>query len=194
MRSGVRILVVVAVALSIACGGRREATAPAAVSPETTRTAKPAAPATETTAPTGEAVVGSIMPEYSASTFEGKRFDLAGERGKVVLLNLWATWCGPCRYEIPELQKLHDANASRGFEVIGVSLDDGGADMVRQFATEHKMTYPVLLDPGGKLANIFQTSVVPTTVLIDRNRRIVWKQLGAITEADVKSAVEKAIN
>ncbi len=194
MHSGIRSLVVVAVALSVACGGKRESTAPAAASHQKPTTAKSAAPVAGTAAPTGEAVVGSLMPEYSATTFEGKKFDLGGERGKVVLLNLWATWCGPCRYEIPELQKLHDANAGRGFEVIGVSLDDGGADMVKQFAAEHKITYPVLLDPDGKLANIFQTSEVPTSVLIDRKGKIIWKQLGPITEADVKTLMDKAIS
>jgi cytochrome c biogenesis protein CcmG, thiol:disulfide interchange protein DsbE len=135
------------------------------------------------------------MPAYSALAFDGKTVDLASERGNVVLLNLWATWCGPCRFEIPELQKMNDQYAARGFKVIGVSLDDSGADTVKQFVSDHKMTYPILLDPEGKLANIFQTSVIPTTVLIDRNGKIVWKQLGPIdsTDADLKKALDGAL-
>jgi peroxiredoxin len=195
MRSVVRLVLVPAIALSLACGGKREGAAPAAKTPAKANAARPSSSGVaEPASSTGEVSVGSPMPPYTATTLDGGSFDLASERGNVVLLNLWATWCGPCRYEIPELQKLQDKNASRGFKVIGVSLDDGGADVVKQFVAEHKMTYPVLLDPDGKLANIFQTSVVPTTVLIDRKGKIVWKQLGAISEGDVSKALEAAIN
>ncbi len=193
MRSVVSLLLVPAIALSLACGGRREGVAPAAKTPSKANAARPSSSGVAGPA-SGEVSVGSPMPPYTATTLDGGSFDLASERGNVVLLNLWATWCVPCRYEIPELQKLHDKNASRGFKVIGVSLDDGGADLVKQFVAEHKMTYPVLLDPDGKLANIFQTSSVPTTVLIDRKGKIVWKQLGAISEGDVSKALEAAIN
>lgn len=182
-------------ALSLACGGRREA-APPPGKAETRPAAKQASGARESTPATGDTSVGSMMPAYSAQTLDGKPFDLASERGQVVLLNLWATWCGPCRYEIPELQKMHDQYGARGFKVIGVSLDDTGADTVRQFVSEHKMTYPIVLDAEGKLANIFQTSVIPTTVLIDRNGKIVWKELGAISEgnAELKAALDAALN
>ena len=92
------------------------------------------------------------MPAYSTETLDGKHFDVAAERGNVVLLNLWATWCVPCRYEIPELQALHNRYASRGFKVIGVSLDESGADTVKQFVSEEKITYPIALthQPGSE--------------------------------------------
>ena len=64
-------------------------------------------------------------------------------RENVVFLNLWATWCGPCRYEIPELQKLHTEYAPQGFKVVGVSLDEGGKETVQQFVNEHAMSYPI---------------------------------------------------
>src|SRR5688572_2027979 len=87
---------------------------------------------TATTAAT-KTEVGTPMPEYAAVYLDGSKFDLAAKRDKVVLLNVWATWCGPCVYEIPELQKLHEHYVSRGFEVIGVSVDESGADSVRSF-------------------------------------------------------------
>ena len=121
-------------------------------------------------------------------------FDVEAEHGNVVFLNLWATWCGPCRFEIPELQKLQAQYASQGFKVVGVSLDESGKEAVQQFVTEHVMTYPIALDPEGKLANVFQTTVIPTSVLIDRKGNIVWKKYGMISVDDeLKHALEKAL-
>jgi thiol-disulfide isomerase/thioredoxin len=139
--------------------------------------------------------VGSRMPEYSAMWLDGSKFDLETRRDKVVLLNVWATWCGPCIYEIPELQAIHDKYAPRNFEVIGVSVDDLGVEAVQQFVNEHKMKYPVALDPDGNLANMLQTSVLPTTVLLDREGKIVWKQFGAImpNDPELVKAIEAAL-
>ena len=139
--------------------------------------------------------VGAAMPEYAAMNLDGSKFELASKRDKVVLLNLWATWCGPCRYEIPELQRMHDHYAGRGFEVVGVSVDQSPAETVREFATEHKMTYPVVHDQEERLAGILEASVLPTTVLIGRDGRILWKKVGAIVENDqeLKNAIEKAL-
>lgn len=151
--------------------------------------------ATTTAATTTGTEVGSMMPEYTAANLDGSKFELAGKRGKVVLVNLWATWCGPCRFEIPELQRIHDAYAARGFEVVGVSVDEGEVAAVQEFVNEQKMRYPVAHDPQGTLANVLQTSVLPTSILIDRNGKIVWKKVGAILEKDeeLKSAIEKAL-
>lgn len=149
----------------------------------------PATPATDT-----DSAVGTSMPAYKAELLDGKSFDVVAERGNVVFLNLWATWCGPCQFEIPELQKLHTDNAAKGFKVVGVSLDDSGKENVQQFVTQHAITYPVALDPDGKLANIFQTTVIPTSVLIDRNGKIVWKKYGAITlDDELKHALDAAL-
>src|SRR5437870_3915146 len=71
----------------------------------------------------GETSVGSTMPSYHAQSLDGTEFDLSSEKGNVILLNLWATWCKPCRFEIPELEKMHNDYAARGLKVIGVSLD-----------------------------------------------------------------------
>jgi len=139
--------------------------------------------------------VGSLMPEYSAMWLDGSKFELASRRQNVVLLNVWATWCGPCRHEIPELQRLHDQYKEKNFEVVGVSVDESGVEPVRQFVDEQKMTYPIALDPEGKLANVLQTSVLPTTVLLDRDGKIVWKRYGLIlpNDKELKGAIEKAL-
>jgi cytochrome c-type biogenesis protein len=158
--------------------------------------AKPKTPVR--TEPQQEAAVevGRPMPAYAATRIDGQPFDLAGERDKVVLLNLWATWCGPCRFEIPELEAMHKEYAAKGFEVVGVSVDEGGAEGVRDFVKEQQMTYPIVLDPEGKLATVFQTSVLPTSALVDRKGRVVWKKYGLITPSDpeLKKAIESALS
>jgi len=166
----------------------------------TTTTAAPAA-TTATEAPPQTAAtdqsteIGAPMPAYTAKMLDGSTFDVAKEKGNVVFLNLWATWCGPCRYEIPALQAMHDKHHGDGFKVVGISLDENGADPVKQFVSEKKMTYPIAIDADGNLASLFHTTVIPTSVLIDRQGRIVWKKYGAIIgeEKSLDGALEKAL-
>jgi cytochrome c biogenesis protein CcmG/thiol:disulfide interchange protein DsbE len=129
---------------------------------------------------------GPAMPPYTAQRLDGSTFDIAKEKGNVVLLNLWATWCGPCRYEIPELEKLHAKYAQRGFKVVGVSLDEGGATDVNPFLAEQKIGYPIVLDPTGKLAIMLRTSVIPTSILVDRAGKVIWKHSGVVSTSDAE--------
>lgn len=139
--------------------------------------------------------VGDPMPAYSAAYLDGKPLNLAGEKGSVVFLNVWATWCGPCRFETPELQKLQNQYAESGLKVIGVSVDEGDAADVKTFVAEQKITYPIAVDPEGRIANLVQTTVLPTSLLIDRTGKIVWRQIGAImpNDAKLKAVLEKAV-
>ena len=199
-----RKLMIVLAAAALLIGGCRKKETPAAptTAPPTARGAQPTATA-PTTAPapepqtpaTSEVSIGSTLPPFTAKMLDGSPMSLADKRGKVVLLNLWATWCGPCVFEIPELEKLHQQYAARGFEVLGVSLDEGDPQGVADFVKEHKMTYPVALDPEGKMANILQTSIIPTSVLLDRNGKVVWKKYEALTgpDAELNKAVEAAL-
>ena len=172
--------------LLAATGCRQREAADGETKPAAPQDAKPAAPAAAASAGTD---VGAMMPPYSAQWLDGSKFDLASTRGKVVLLNVWATWCGPCRYEIPELQAIHEEHASKGFQVIGVSVDESGADAVKTFIEEQeKMTYPVVLDEKGEIANLLETTILPTTVLLDREGKIVWKRYGAIMPNDAELA------
>jgi len=154
--------------------------------------------ATQTTpASSGQtADVGTTLPPYTAQMLDGKTFDAAAEHGNVVFLNLWATWCGPCRFEIPELQSMHNKYASRGFKVVGVSLDDTGVEGVKEFVTKNSMTYPIAYDPDGKIAAILQSSVLPTSVIVDRSGHIVWKKYGAVSMSDptLNEALTRALD
>jgi thiol-disulfide isomerase/thioredoxin len=178
-----KTLIVIALLLVAACN--RNATKPQSTSV--------LAPETKSTPPPTD--VGSPMPPYSAASLDGKRFDLAAEHGKVVFLNVWATWCGPCRYEIPELKKMHAKYAVKGFEVVGVSVDESGSQPVKEFVKENAIGYPIVLDAQGRIANLLQTTVLPTSLVIDRSGRIVWREIGAIDPNDqsLTTAIEKAL-
>lgn len=183
------LLVVLAVALACSRESRRPDGTFGFKKPKQTKRVEepPAIPSTE---------VGATMPAYEATLLDGTPFDLTAERAKnVVFLNVWATWCGPCRFEIPELEKMHAKYAARGFAVVGVSVDENGAEAVKPFVKEQSISYPIVLDPPGKIANVLQTTVLPTSVLIDRNGKIVWRRIGALMgpDATLDAAIEKAL-
>lgn len=146
-------------------------------------------------APAPPPAFGPPMPPYRAQWLDGKPFDVAAEKGNVVLLNVWATWCGPCRFEIPELGKLHAKYASRGFKVIGVSLDEGGAADVKRFVADQKIAYPIVLDPEGKVAALLNTTMIPTSIVIDKTGNIVWKHFGIVdtNDAALTRSIEAAL-
>lgn len=142
------------------------------------------------------AQVGRAAPAYAARTLQGDSVSLADQRGKVVLLNIWATWCHPCRTEIPELQALYERNRDRGLEVVGVSVDAGGEDAaVADFAREYGMTYPLWRDGDGRVSTTFAAVGVPATYLIGRDGVLLWSHLGPVTSDDpaLGRALEEAL-
>jgi cytochrome c biogenesis protein CcmG/thiol:disulfide interchange protein DsbE len=160
----------------------------------TTSTATATATAAEAAPP--DTSVGKKMPAFAAETLEGQPFDLAKERGSdVVFLNVWATWCGPCIGEMPDLMKMHEHYAPQGFKVVGVSIDDSGVEPVKDFLKEHKVSYPIALDSESHVANVLQTTVLPTSVLIDRTGTIVWRHFGSVKfdDAELLKALDAAL-
>lgn len=140
--------------------------------------------------------IGAPVPAYSAVSLAGDSVSLAAQRGKVVLLNVWATWCHPCRDEIPELQALHERYASRGLELVGISVDTESADdAIRAFMRDFRMTYPVWRDPGERISAQFHIVGVPATFLIDREGVLRWRKTGPIQPGDpaLRQALEQAL-
>lgn len=185
-----RTLILTALLITLpGCGPREQSAAPAA------GTADPAT-ATETTAGSGELSVGSPMRNFQLEDLEGRSFEFAQMQGRPVLLNLWATWCGPCRAEIPELQRLHDEHEAEGFAVLGVSVDEAGSrDEIVSFLAERNVSYPNVHDPEGSVAEMFNAYALPTSVLIDRTGKIVWKKIGIIRfeDPELKKAMGVAL-
>ncbi|HZJ01956.1 MAG TPA: TlpA disulfide reductase family protein [Gemmatimonadaceae bacterium] len=129
--------------------------------------------------------VGVEAPDFSVATIDTipKTKTLDDYRGQVVLINLWATWCGPCRVEMPAIESLHRAYASKGLKVIAISTDDPGTDaQIRDFVKQYGLTFEVLHDTGGqegKVSKDYQTTGYPETVIIGRDGIIRKKLLGA---------------
>jgi peroxiredoxin len=140
--------------------------------------------------------VGRPAPAYRAVSLNGDSASLEALRGRPVLLNVWATWCHPCRDEIPELQRLYERYRERGLELVGVSVDAAGDnEAVREFMRRYGMTYPVWRDPGERVSAAFLVVGVPATFLIDRGGVLRWKKTGPIALGDstLAGAIEEAL-
>lgn len=130
-------------------------------------------------------VVGAAAPAYGAKTLEGDSVSLASLRGKVVLLNLWATWCAPCRHETPFLQSLYEERSPDGLEIVGVSMDTGDArDLVGEFVQEYGVTYPMLVDPQMRGMDVYRVLGLPASFLVDREGVLRWMRFGPVGETD----------
>ena len=127
---------------------------------------------------------GSDAPAFRALNITtGDSVALADFRGEVVLLNVWATWCAPCEAEMPSIQRLHDSLATRGLRVVAVSVDQDDVDDVQEWLDERGLTFTVLHDRSGRIEQVYQTTGVPESFVIDRRGIIVKKIIGA-TEWD----------
>lgn len=126
--------------------------------------------------------LGSKAPDFTAVTLDSipREKHLADYRGQVVMINVWATWCLPCRVEMPSIEALHQAYASRGFKVLAVSVDDPGhAETIRAFVTHYKLTFEVLHDPERKIVDQYDIEGYPETFIIGRDGVIRKKLLSA---------------
>lgn len=123
--------------------------------------------------------VGQPAPAYAATTLAGDSASLAALRGRPVLLNVWATWCGPCREEMPSIEALHQRYGPRGLKVVAVSIDDPGSEQaIRDFAREYGLTFEILHDASGDIARDYQTTGIPETFIIGRDGIIRRKEIG----------------
>ena len=121
--------------------------------------------------------LGKPIPEIVLPDLQGQTFHLSKARGRVVLINFWASWCPPCVEEMPSLEKLHQTLREKGLDVVAVSVDDD-RDIIERFKKEHGLTFTILHDEGAKVANRFQTYKFPETYVVDREGRLRWKFIG----------------
>lgn len=128
-----------------------------------------------------EVGVGTRAPAFEAvDVHTGDTLGLDDFAGRVVLLNVWATWCGPCEAEMPSMQRLHETLDADGLAIVAVSVDAGGRAGVRRWIEERGLTFTVLQDPAGRIERIYQTIAVPESFVIDRDGIIVKKHIGAL--------------
>jgi peroxiredoxin len=131
-------------------------------------------------------------PDFALQDEHGKTVHLTDFKGKVVLLDFWATWCGPCKIEIPWFMEFQRKYKDQGFTVIGVSMDDGW-ETVRPFIEEEKMNYPVLIGNDETASSFGGVDVLPTTFIIDKQGRIVATHVGLTSKSEFEDAIKSLL-
>lgn len=142
----------------------------------------------------GVGTANAAAPDFQAQTLDGQPVSLASLRGKVVLLNFWATWCPPCRVEMPGFQSVYESRRDRGFVVLGVSTDLRGEQFVRDFLAERGITYPVALANGAMVRSYGGARTLPTSFLIDRQGRIRHEIVGVYAQPLLAAAVDRLLD
>jgi peroxiredoxin len=120
----------------------------------------------------------AIAPDFGLSNLAGDYVKLSDYRGKVIFLNIWATWCPPCREEMPSMEALYRKLKGRNFEMLAVSVDRDGEKVVRAFAKKYGLTFPVLLDPDNKTYRLYGLTGVPETFIVDKSGAFIHKIIG----------------
>ena len=123
---------------------------------------------------------GFPAPDFTFPDLKGQQISLSGHRGKVVLVNIWATWCPPCRQEMPSMQKLYERFQGEDFEILAVSIDSIGREAVAPFMQSLSLTFPALLDPKEDIRTLYKITGVPESFIIDKGGIVVEKIIGPI--------------
>ena len=122
----------------------------------------------------------AAAPDFTLKSMNGPNLRLAEQRGRVVMVNFWATWCGPCRQELPQLNRLYEKYRSAGLVVLGVNLDDDQRK-ANDLAGQLGLKFPVLLDTDKAVSRLYGVSAMPSTLLIDRDGKVRYVHLGYLT-------------
>ncbi len=135
---------------------------------------------------------GAVASDFTLQDLSGRNVKLSDYKGKVVLLDFWATWCPPCRASVPAIEKIHKAYKGKGLVVLAVSLDEGGWDSVKSFITEYGITYTVLKGTEDVAANYMVRSI-PMLLILDKEGRISKRYLGFGNEEDLENDIKSIL-
>jgi len=160
-----RSALLVLVFLLVLVGCDQEQTPPAKITPTAA-------------APASGVELGARAPDFTLTDLQGQKVMLSQFRGQVVLVNFWATWCPPCREEMPSMESLHRRFKDQGLVLLALNVDEDGAPAVIDFLKGKDYTFPILLDTGAEVQNLYQVFRFPETFVIDRNGNIVDRVIG----------------
>jgi peroxiredoxin len=138
---------------------------------------------------------GKRAPEFTLKTVEGKKVSLADYKGKAVLINFWATWCAPCKIEMPWFVALRDQYASQGFEILGVSEDDSDTPRSKliKFGQEQKINYPLLVGEDSMSRKYGGVEFLPTSYFVGRDGKVVAETAGLVSKSEIEASIKKAL-
>jgi peroxiredoxin len=145
------------------------------------------------TAALGLAGGSEPAPEFTLQTLDGDSLSLASLRGNVVLVNFWASWCPPCRVEMPGFERVWRERRAEGFVIVGIATDRHAEDRIREFVAERDITYPILLGTGAVVQAYGGVSALPESFLVDRDGRIRHRVIGYFAEPALRAAVSRML-
>lgn len=134
-------------------------------------------------------VLGEVAPDFRLLKLDDKPLSLNEKRGKIVVLNFWATWCGPCKVEMPFFESMQNRFAP-DLEIWGVNFDEP-RETVQQFVEELDLSFPILLDPGGEVQDLYRVRGYPTTYIVDREGKIRFHHIGLMTEEQLRGYLDQ---
>jgi peroxiredoxin len=136
----------------------------------------------------------TIAPDFSLESLDGKTMRLSDLRGKAVLLNFWATWCGPCKIEMPWFVDFQNQYGSQGLQIVGVAMDDASKEDIGKFAKDMGVNYPILMGKEAVADQYGGIDALPQTFLIARDGKVVDKIVGLRDKAEIEDAIKKALS
>jgi len=139
-------------------------------------------------------LIGNLAPDFELPALDGKKLKLSDLRGKAVLLNFWATYCGPCKIEMPWFVELQKQYGPEGFQIIGVAMDDASTEDIAKFAKDVGVNYPILIGQESVGQSYGGVGVLPTTFFLDRDGKLIAREFGLQSRSVFVDHIKKALS
>jgi thiol-disulfide isomerase/thioredoxin len=139
-------------------------------------------------------LMGNLAPDFDLPALDGKNLKLSDLRGKAVLLNFWATYCGPCKVEMPWFVELQKEYGPQGFQIVGVAMDDASTEDIAKFAKEMGVNYPILIGKESVGESYGGVGVLPTTFFLDRDGKLIAREFGLQSRSVFVDHIKKALS